>query len=80
MICGAELHIADDHGDNHATIRCQLDKGHAGPHMERFQRNGTDVVIRFECDERPKDGFCGKPTEPYEYCNKLAGHDGPCGS
>ena len=50
--CGAELHIGDDFGDNVATVRCQLAKGHALPHVETFQRAGLPVVITFACDER----------------------------
>ncbi len=26
--CNAQLYIADDHGDNKATMICQLPKGH----------------------------------------------------
>ncbi len=55
-ICLAELHIGDDFGDNHATIKCQLPKGHSGPHQETFQRKRTPVVITFECDERVTKG------------------------
>jgi hypothetical protein len=35
--CKARLHIADDFGDNSATIRCQLAEGHEGLHREEFQ-------------------------------------------
>ncbi len=56
MNCEAELHIGDDFGDNHATIKCQLPEGHDGTHKEEFQRNGTPVVITFECDERQTEG------------------------
>jgi len=52
MTCDAELHIADDHGDNHATMKCQLEEGHDGPHCERFNRRDTPVVVTWECDER----------------------------
>lgn len=52
MTCNAELHIADDFGDNSATIKCQLEEGHSGPHLEAFMRNGKSVTINFECDER----------------------------
>lgn len=54
MICNAELHIADDYGDNHATMKCQLAPGHEGPHKEEFERDGTPVLIYWECDEREK--------------------------
>jgi hypothetical protein len=52
MTCNAELHIADDHNDNHATMKCQLDKGHSGPHTEEFSRAGTPVIVTWEVDER----------------------------
>lgn len=50
--CNAELHIADDYGDNHATMKCQLDAGHDGPHEETFQRDGTPVTVTWFVDER----------------------------
>lgn len=50
--CNAELHIADDYGDNHATLQCQLDPGHAGPHREEFKRDEKPVVVTWERDER----------------------------
>ena len=50
--CNAELHIADDFGDNHATIRCELEPGHEGLHEENFIRYGLPVQIRFACDQR----------------------------
>lgn len=54
MGCEAELHIADDHGDNHATMICQLKQGHNGhPHEERFDRGG-EVVVTWLCDDRKK--------------------------
>lgn len=49
--CKAELHIGDDHGDNHATMRCQLPKKHDGPHREEFERSGTPVIVTWEVDE-----------------------------
>jgi len=59
MICAAELHLADDFGDNHCTIRCRLDPGHELPHQCEFTRSGAPVVITFFCDEQdvePEDG------------------------
>lgn len=54
--CRAELIIGDDHGDNHATMRCRLALGHAGPHIERFDRPDPDmagaVSVTWERDER----------------------------
>jgi hypothetical protein len=52
MTCNAELHIADDRGDNHATMRCDMPAGHEGPHRESFMRRGTPVLVTWECDER----------------------------
>lgn len=46
MTCQAELHIGDDYGDNHATMRCQLDEGHEGPHVERFRMLGGETGAR----------------------------------
>ena len=46
--CNAHLYIADDYGDNHGTMRCQLKKGHLGLHQEIFDR-GT---VTWEKDER----------------------------
>lgn len=60
MKCPAELYIFDDHGDNHATIKCQLEKGHAGMHTEVFWHTGHEIVVQWEQDERgmldSKDG------------------------
>jgi len=46
--CLAELHIGDDYGDNHATMICQLEKGHTGMHMEQYSRMGDKIKPRFE--------------------------------
>ncbi len=54
-VCQAVLYIADDQADNEATIRCQLEVGHEGPHIERFARNGKPVKIEWELDERRMD-------------------------
>ena len=51
--CNADLYLADDFGDNHVTIRCQLPKGHDGCHEERC-REGT-VTIQWDEDERKQD-------------------------
>lgn len=53
-VCAAELHIADDYGDNHATIKCQLEKGHEDAHVEKFDRNG-EATITWVCDERESE-------------------------
>jgi len=51
--CNAHLYIADDHGDNRATMCCQLPKGHEGTHEEVFYREGREVRIYWNGDERP---------------------------
>ena len=48
--CNAHFYIADDYGDNHATIRCQLPKNHEGKHRE-VSRDGK-LIIEWEEDER----------------------------
>lgn len=56
--CNAHLYIADDFGDNHATMRCQLQEGHTGPHQESFTRisHGENrVLIQWGRDERSHD-------------------------
>ena len=50
--CNAHLYIADDYGDNHATMRCQLCPGHDGSHREEFKRGGKPVVVTWEVDEK----------------------------
>lgn len=53
--CEAELHIADDFGDNHATMRCQRAVGHAGWHREKYKTYGEKlVVVSWEEDDRVK--------------------------
>lgn len=41
--CNAQLHIADDWGDNITTMKCQLEVGHAGRHVEIW-RDGQAKV------------------------------------
>ena len=43
--CNAHLRIGDDYGDNCATMRCQLEPGHNGPHQEVFQRSAGPVTV-----------------------------------
>lgn len=52
--CNARLFLADNFGDNHCTIRCQLTPGHTGKHLE-VCRSGA-VEIRWEKDERQTGG------------------------
>ena len=51
--CVGSIEIGDDYGDNGATIRCQLKKGHKGPHSEKFvtddeKSNNVDVTITWK--------------------------------
>ena len=51
--CNAHLYIADDFGDNSATMRCQLLKGHSGNHREVF--NTREVTVEWAVDERQEE-------------------------
>ena len=64
--CNAHLYIADNFGDNHATMRCQLEPHHEGLHEERFHRGvmggmgvipegSGEVIIQWDEDEREKN-------------------------
>jgi len=53
--CNAHLYLGDDYGDNQTTIRCQLPKGHEGPHTEWFYRGEGKVTIAWEKDERAEE-------------------------
>lgn len=57
--CNATLHIADDYGDNHTTMRCQLPPSHEGVHKEVFQRHG-DVTVTWHADARKQPYFKAK--------------------
>ncbi len=48
--CNAHCYIADDYGDNSATIRCGRAPKHDGKHREAFE--GRDVVVEWAEDER----------------------------
>jgi hypothetical protein len=50
--CNSHLYISDDYGDNRATMRCRLPKGHGGAHREEFPRASGQVVVTWEKDER----------------------------
>jgi hypothetical protein len=52
--CNAHLYLADDYGDNTATIRCIREAGHDGIHWEHFERDGHPVHIEWEQDERTR--------------------------
>src|SRR5437870_2610142 len=58
--CNARLFIADNYGDNSATIRCQRPIDHEGPHQETFARKGP-VTVTWAVDERQRcDHGCGQ--------------------
>lgn len=51
--CNAHLYIGDDYGDNHATMRCHLPKGHKGVHCEQYTGSfAGSVQVTWENDER----------------------------
>lgn len=50
MSCKAELHIGDDHADNHATMRCQLEEGHSCRHQEQWR--GGRCIVHWDGDDR----------------------------
>lgn len=70
-VCDAELYIGDDHGDNHATMRCEEPAGHDPPHREVFFHNGGKqrVVVTWTEDEREECDECKKRVENTIYCD-----------
>jgi Fe-S-cluster containining protein len=50
--CNAHLYIADDYGDNSATMRCQRPVGHEGPHKEIYGAGDQKVEVTWSTDER----------------------------
>lgn len=50
--CNAHLYIGDNFGDNHATMRCKLPKGHEGEHKEEYLSGGEPVVVIWLENER----------------------------
>jgi len=71
--CNAHLHIADDHGDNHATMRCQLEPGHDGPHREAYRayvgegNAGGEVVVTWEKSEEDWEAEMRKQEEDWSW-------------
>ena len=56
--CNRRMSIADDMGDNEASIRCQLPRGHKGPHQEQYTSCSHGVVtITFEKGHVPPVDF-----------------------
>jgi hypothetical protein len=89
--CNARMSIADDYGDNSATIRCQLAAGHEGLHQEQYTRKGGTVTITWTFDERRRcDHGCGqwehahheqaaicpKDSEDHDYASCALCHPG----
>ncbi len=50
--CNARLFIGDNYGDNHVTMRCQLELGHEGEHQEQYGRDPQRVTINWVIDDR----------------------------
>lgn len=57
--CKAILKIADDYGDNIATIRCSRNRWHLGKHKKIIKRNlenkeldVNEIIIRWDKDEQ----------------------------
>ena len=68
--CNARLSIADNYGDNHATIRCQLEPGHGGMHTESFR--GRRALVMWAEDEREKCEKCGVLGMHYGLCKTCS--------
>ena len=70
--CKAELYIGDDHGDSHATMRCERLLEHGGYHCGGFSRREAGVAqqcvaVQWRDDERPTCKGCGvRMTEDEE--------------
>ena len=64
--CNARLYIGDNYGDGTATMRCQREPGHPGPHVELFDRDREEgagaVRIEWERDESRICPKCCKRT------------------
>ena len=57
--CNAQLHIADDFGDNTATMKCQLEPGHEGRHVEVWKSGRAKV----EWEGNDADGWDSEDTD-----------------
>lgn len=53
--CNIRLSIADDYGDNSATMRCSLSKDHEGSHIERYNSFGKKVTVSWEVIAKTPD-------------------------
>lgn len=43
--CNEIFRMADDQGDNYATMTCQLQQGHKGLHCEQYHNRGIVIVL-----------------------------------
>ncbi len=71
--CNARLYIGDDHGDNHATMRCGEEPSHLPPHRERYERSdgGQHVEITWTQDERNTCDECKGKFDEVVYCENC---------
>jgi hypothetical protein len=53
--CLATLFIADDLGENFATMGCQLPKGHPGPCREEYDTFGIHVCVTWTPQTKGKE-------------------------
>lgn len=65
--CNAQLHLADDYGDNVATMKCQLETNHEGRHVDicrngqvKIEWEGNDSYEALELEHKSK--MVEKPT------------------
>jgi len=86
--CNCRFEIADDYGDNHATMLCQLTPGHEREHEERwfYQAAGQrfEAILRWPasntydeeepspCEGCPKVDTC----EGLAVCDKMGDKNG----
>jgi len=50
--CNARLHVFDNYGDNHTTMRCELVPPHDGPHQEVWVSQGSGrVTVTWERED-----------------------------
>ena len=53
--CGDILELGDDFGDNSCSFCCMLDKGHDGPHCNKFRhadRRDRSVTVSWHVDDK----------------------------
>ena len=73
--CNAHLYIADNCGDNHATIRCCLPKGHHMAHQEIVEARFGIAEVTWMTDERDWERMVNITEKGITYhcclCNKY---------